>query len=145
MFYGQYFCTLDDSNRIEIPAAYRDLLAGKAVVTQGFDRNILVLPVSVFEDLARLVTRLNMTDPLARGLQRMLLANAAICDVDIEGRIVLPENLTQFAGMNTSVVAAGQGKYFETWSMEAWQVQEVMIHDADSNSSRFVSLDLAGL
>ncbi|MEI6290617.1 MAG: division/cell wall cluster transcriptional repressor MraZ [Chloroflexota bacterium] len=145
MFYGQYFCTLDDSNRIEIPSAYRDLLAGKAVVTQGFDRNILVLPVNVFEDLARLVTRLNMADPLARGLQRMLLANAEVCEVDQAGKLVLPENLKQFAGMDTSVVAAGQGKYFETWSMEAWQVQEIMIHDADSNASRFISLDLAGL
>ena len=145
MFFGQYHYPFDENYRVEIPENFRELLAGQVVVTQGFDRNILVLPVEAFQDLARLVMALNIADPLARGLMRMLLGNASYSKIDQSGTIGVQGSLKEFAGLQTGVVLVGQGKYFEVWSQALWHQQEVYLQDAEANSQRFTSMNLAGL
>jgi MraZ protein len=145
LFFGQYHYPFDEDYRVEIPASFRELLAGQVVVTQGFDRNILVLSVEAFQDLTRLVMSLNIADPLARGLMRMLLGNASYSKIDQAGTISLQGSLKDFAGLQTDVVLVGQGKYFEVWSQALWHQQELFLQDAEANSQRFTSMNLAGL
>ena len=145
MFFGQYHYPFAEDYRVEIPASFRELLAGQVVVTQGFDRNILVLSVEAFQDLTRLVMSLNIADPLARGLMRMLLGNASYSKIDQAGSISLQGSLKDFAGLQTSVVLVGKGKYFEVWSQALWHQQELYLQDAEANSQRFTSMNLAGL
>ena len=145
MFFGQYHYPFDENYRVEIPENFRELLAGQVVVTQGFDRNILVLSVEAFQDLTKLVMSLNIADPLARGLMRMLLGNASYSKIDQAGSISLQAPLKEFAGIQTGVVLVGQGKYFEVWSQALWQQQELYLQDAEANSQRFTSMNLAGL
>jgi len=145
LFIGQYHCSIEENNRVEIPAAFRDLLTGRAVITQGFDRNILVLPVEAFQDLSKLVAALNIADPLARGLQRMLLGNASNSVIDQSGAISLPDSLKEFAQLASDVVLVGQGNFFEVWSQALWHQQELYLQDAEANSQRFTSVNLAGL
>ena len=145
MFFGQYHYPFDENYRVEIPENFRELLAGQVVVTQGFDRNILVLPVEAFQNLTRLVMALNIADPLARGLMRLLLGNASYSKIDQSGTISLQGSLKEFAGLQSGVVLVGQGKYFEVWSQASWHQQEVYLQDVEANSQRFTSLNLAGL
>lgn len=145
MFIGQYQCSLEENNRLGLPAAFRDLLAGGLVITQGFERNILILPAEKFQNLSQLVSSLNIADPLARGLQRMLLGNAAYGSMDASGLISLPDTLKDFAQLTSRVVLVGQGNYLEVWSQNMWQQQEVNLQDAEANSSRFISMNLTGL
>ena len=145
MFYGLYHQPIEENNRLEIPANFRELLANRVVITQGFDRNILALPVEAFGDLSRLVMALNIADPLARGLMRMLLGKASYLDIDQSGAISLKGSLKEFAGLDSEVVLVGQGKYFELWSQAAWQQQEIDLQDAEANSQRFMSMNLSGL
>lgn len=145
MFYGQYHNQFKENNRLEIPANFRELLAGRVVITQGFDRNILALSLEAFEDLSRLVMALNITDPLARGLMRMLLGNASFLEIDQSGAISLKGSLKEYAGLDSEVVLVGQGKYFELWSRAVWHEQEIDLQDAEANSQRFASINLGGL
>lgn len=144
MFIGQHQALLRENNELEIPAGYRKLLADQVVITQGFDKNILVLPVDVFEDLSKLVMALNIADPLARSLMRMLLGNAVYSEIGSSGSLRLQNSLKEFAGLKWNVVLIGQGKYIELWSQDSWHQQEKDIQDADANSQRFTSLNLAG-
>lgn len=144
MFFGQYHQTVGN-HPLEIPAIFRGDLDGRVVVTQGFDRNLLAMPVENFESLARLVTALSITDPLARGLMRMLLGNATFCDISHVGNILIPNILKTFAGLDREIVWVGQGKYLELWSGELWSQQQQDLQDANANATRFVSMNLAGL
>lgn len=143
MFLGQCQHNLDDKGRLTIPARYRDLLTvNGAYVMQGFDRNLMVLPAAVFEALSAEVSTMNMTDPVARLLRRLIYSTAGQVEVDRAGRILLPQFLRQFAGIEVATVIAGAGKYFELWSPEAWEAQNAQIQDAQTNADRFAALNL---
>jgi len=144
MFLGRFYHNLDDKGRLTIPARYRDLLVadGGAYVMQGFDRNLLVLPCSAFDALSRRVIQMSITDPTARLLKRLFFSTADHVDVDKAGRILVPLFLRQSACLDESVVVVGSGEYFEIWSPELWETQNVQLQDAQMNAHRFAAFNL---
>jgi MraZ protein len=86
---------------------------------------------------------MNLADPLARLLLRMILGAASELEMDEAGCIFVPQNLREFANLNGEAVLVGQGDYFEVWSPAHWHEQETQLQDAETNSQRFVMLDLA--
>ena len=145
MFFCQYQNSLDENNLLEVPENFREALAGKVIVTQGFERNLLVLPLEYFQGLCRLISGLNIADPLTRSLQKLLIGNASFCEIDSSGKIILTDYLKNFAGLKSTVISVGIGKYYEVWSQEHWHEQENILQDAQTNSTRFASVDLSGL
>jgi MraZ protein len=143
LFLGQYRYSFDDKDRLMIPARFRELLADGAFLTQGFDRNLVILTPGAFQEIYQLIMALNVADPLARFLLRMILGNATQLEVDESGRIVLPEHLREFANLTAEAVLVGQGDYFEIWSPTLWSQQQATLQDAEANTMRFVSLNLA--
>jgi MraZ protein len=143
LFLGQYRYSFDDKDRLMIPARFRELLADGAFLTQGFDRNLVILTPGAFQEIYQLIMGLNVADPLARFLLRMILGNATQLEIDASGRIVLPENLREFANLTNEAVLVGQGDYFEIWAPALWSQQEATLQDAEANTMRFVSLNLA--
>jgi len=143
LFLGQYRYSFDDKDRLMIPARFRELLADGAFVTQGFDRNLIILTPEAFQEIYQLIMALNIADPLARFLLRMFLGNATQLEVDESGRIVLPGNLREFANLAGEAVLIGQGDYFEVWAPALWSQQEAHLQDAETNAMRFVTLNLA--
>ena len=99
MFLGQFQHNLDDKGRLMIPARYRDLLAAGAYITQGFDKCLMVMTESHFNEVYALINALNMADPSARMLRRLILSNAYQVEVDKVGRILVPQNLREFLGI----------------------------------------------
>ncbi len=144
MFLGQHKYSLDSQNHLTIPPHFRDLLANQAFITQGFDHNLLVLTADSFHVLYERFTAMNIADPLARLLLRMILGNATELEVNETGQITVPENLRTFAGLEDDVILVGQGKYFEVWTPSQWQKQEIRIQDVDANANRFAGLMIAG-
>lgn len=126
-----------------MPARFRELLAHGAFVTQGFDRNLMILTPEAFQGIYQLIMALNIADPLARFLLRMILGSATQVEIDGSGRIVIPGKLREFADLASEAVLVGQGDYFEVWAPGFWSQQEVHLHDAEANTMRFVSLNLA--
>ena len=143
MFLGQYQHNLDEKGRLTIPARYRDMIAIQgAFVMQGFDQNLMVLTTSAFDEYSHKVTAMSVTDPNARMLKRLLFSTAAQVEVDRAGRILLPQFLRGYAGLNGTAVLVGAGEYFEIWSPENWEAQAAQLQDPDANAQRFVSLEL---
>ena len=142
MFLNQYRHSFDDKDRLTIPAKFRTLPEEGAYVVQGLDQNLMVLPPAVFEIIYNRLMALNLTEPGARLLRRIILGNALPVVPDGAGRILLTDNLRTYAGLTNEVVFVGQGDYFEIWSPELWQEQENQINDAATNAQRFAALDL---
>ena len=88
---------------------------------------------------------LNIADPRARSLKRMLIGNAFYSEIDEHGTILLPVLLKEFAGLTSEVVWVGQGKYFEVWSSALWQKEELDLENAEANSQRFSTMNITGL
>ena len=141
MFLNQYHHSFDDKARLTIPARFRTLPEG-AIVIQGLDRNLMVLPPEVFQTIYERLMTMSLTDPGTRLLRRVILGNALQVTLDSAGRILLTQNLREFAALKNEVVFVGQGDYFEIWSPELWQEQEALVNDAETNAQRFATLDL---
>jgi MraZ protein len=142
MFFSQYKHHLDSKERLTVPVRYRADLEGGAFVLQGFERNLVVMPRAAFEVVRANLSRLSLTDETARILRRKFFANAEELDLDKAGRLLIPEFLRDYAGLQSEVVLAGAGEYFEIWTPEGWQEQELQLQDTEANAKRFSALDI---
>jgi len=142
MFLGQHQTSFEADNRLAVPARFRDLLAQGAYITQGFDRNLLVLSADAFQTIYARFTALNIADPLARLLLRMILGSATELEIDASGHMLVPPKLREFAGLGADAILVGQGEYIEVWTPGAWQQQELRLQDAEANAGRFAGLEL---
>ena len=144
MFLGQYQHNLDDKGRLMIPSRYRDLLAGGgAFITQGFDKCLMVMTETYFKQVYDRIEAMNLADPAARLLRRLILANAYPVEVDKVGRILVPQNLRTFLQIEGEAIVAGQGEYFEVWKPADWKEQMDQLQDTEANTARFSTLDLS--
>jgi MraZ protein len=143
MFLGQYQHALDEKGRLTIPAAFRDGVGEGAFISQGFDRNLMVMTAAYFQQVYERINAMSITDPAARLLRRLLLSSAYQVEVDKAGRILVPQNLRQFLGINGEAIVVGQGEYFEIWTPTEWAHQLQTLQDAEANSQRFAALNLA--
>ena len=144
MFLGQYQHNLDDKGRLMIPARFRELLEGDAFITQGFDKCLMVMTGTYFKQVYERIEAMNLADPTARLLRRLILSNAYPVEVDKIGRMLVPQNLRTFLAIeNGELVVAGQGEYFEVWMPALWSEQMTQLQDTEANKARFSTLDLS--
>jgi MraZ protein len=128
MLLGEFEHTLDDKNRLTLPARFRQSFSGGGVVTRGLDG---CLHVYAREEWERLVeSRLGSLDPLSgddRKMQRYFFSGAAEFEPDKQGRIMVPSALIDHGKLGRDVVVAGVYDHLEIWARKAWrdQMQEV--------------------
>ncbi|MCL4268858.1 MAG: division/cell wall cluster transcriptional repressor MraZ [Anaerolineales bacterium] len=144
MFLGQFQHNLDDKGRLMIPARFRELLEGGAYITQGFDKCLMVMTEAYFKQVYERIEAMNLADPTARLLRRLILSNAYPIEVDKVGRILVPQNLRAFLEIASGeLIVAGQGEYFEVWTPATWGEQMALLQDVEANNARFSTLDLS--
>jgi MraZ protein len=143
LFLGKHSSKLDKYSRLSTPSQFREELSNRSYITQGFDRNLLVLTRDAFQEIYRRVVSLNIADPLARVLLRLILGTAHEVHMDKNGDLPIPNELKEFANLHENILLVGQGDYFEIWSADLWNNQEAQLNDADTNSSRFSRLTVA--
>jgi len=122
MLLGEYEHTIDEKNRLTLPAKFRKALAGGLVVTRGLDRCLYAFPVDEWEQSVR--ARLSALDPLSqqvRQLRRFFYSGAAEAEPDKQGRVMIPAALIQHAGLGRDVVVAGVDDHLEIWDRAAWR------------------------
>ncbi|NLF63765.1 MAG: division/cell wall cluster transcriptional repressor MraZ [Chloroflexi bacterium] len=134
MFLGEYTHTIDDKGRVTIPARFRAELAGGLVVTRGFDRNLMIYPLTEWQEMAERVAARPVSDESVRAFRRRIFAGATDLEPDRQGRIVLPQYLREFAGIDGEVVVAGMYDYIELWDAEAWREVRLAVEDNDDVS-----------
>ena len=143
MFLGRYQHTIDEKGRLIIPVRYREMLERGAFVTQGFERNLMVLTADGFDQLYANVNRMSLTDPSARDLKRFIFSTAERVEVDKIGRILLPQYLRGLAQLESEVILVGVGDYFEIWSPTLWAHKNEQLEDLEANDKRFAVFDLS--
>ncbi len=144
MFLGQFQHNLDDKGRLMIPARFRELLEDGAYITQGFDKCLMVMTEAYFKQVYERIEAMNLADPTARLLRRLILSNAYPIEVDKVGRILVPQNLRAFLEIASGeLIVAGQGEYFEVWTPATWGEQMALLQDVEANNARFSTLDLS--
>ncbi len=145
MFLGEYRHSIDNKDRLTVPARYRELMDEGAYILRGFDRNLMVLTTKAFEAISHRIDQMSVTDPLARSLRRLIIGSASRVEIDKAGRILIPDFLCQKVGIacEHEAVLVGQGNYFEIWSSDEWALQQKSLDEAEANTERFKVLDLS--
>ena len=130
MFMGEYNHTIDAKGRLIVPAKFREVLGDEFVVTKGLDGCLFVYAEKEWKAFEEKLGTLPLTNKNARQLTRFFLAGAASCEVDKQGRILLPSVLREFAGLEKDVVLVGVASRIEIWSRERWE-ESVGSYDND--------------
>jgi MraZ protein len=122
MLLGEYEHTIDDKNRLTLPAKFREAFAGGVVVTRGMDGCLYAYPRDEWR--ASVESRLVGLDPLSREgrvVQRYFFTGATEAELDRQGRVMIPAALSNYAEIEREVVVAGMRDHLEIWDRAAWR------------------------
>lgn len=152
MLRGTTAINLDAKGRLTIPTCYRDLISiedfSQLVVTIDIKRLCLMLyPINQWKIIEEKLSRLSDFEPQEAAIKRLLLGNANDCEMDKNGRVLLPLPLRQHANFEKKLMLVGQVNKFEIWSDINWQAQVqadlALVQSIDfSQSSRLKELAL---
>lgn len=123
MLMGKNYNSTDAKNRMIIPSKYRDELGYKCVLTKGDDKCLYIYPVREWEKVREKLSSLPTSDKGIRAYIRKVYSNAVECEVDKQGRLTLPNELREFAGIEKDLVTVGMMNRVEVWSREIWDAQ----------------------
>ncbi|HEY4500120.1 MAG TPA: division/cell wall cluster transcriptional repressor MraZ [Candidatus Paceibacterota bacterium] len=121
MFIGEYQHSLDTKGRMAIPAKFRASLQSGAIVTRGIDRCLFLFSNKDWEVLAQKLITLPLAQANSRAFSRLMLAGAMDVEIDTQGRILIPDYLRTYAGLNKTVVVTGLYNRIELWDAEQWK------------------------
>ncbi len=121
MFTGEYQHTLDSKGRVIIPSRLRDGLGDSFVITRGLDQCLFVYPSSEWVRLEQKMKQLPFTKKDSRAFTRLFFSGAMEVEADKQGRVLIPQNLREYAGIEKDVMFIGVSNRVEVWSEDAWR------------------------
>ncbi len=123
MFVGKYNNSIDSKSRLIVPARFRDELAGRCVMAKSLDPCLTIYTMSEWEKFVDKLDKLPQGKGNIRKLIRRFHASAAECDIDKQGRVTIPQELREYAGITKELVTIGSNKVIEVWSKERWEAE----------------------
>lgn len=120
MFMGEHQHNLDKKGRVILPARFRELLGEKFVITRGLDNSLFVYPQEEWKSLENKLKALPFTKADARAFTRFFFSGAVECETDKQGRVLIPNNLREYAFLDKEVVVIGVSNRMEIWSKDKW-------------------------
>ena len=139
MLVGEYSLSLDDKGRLSVPAVLRHTLREQyapgdqtLVVTKYFENCLVAYPKTVWLEIQAQLLELR-NDVSTRAFLRQFCASASVCNLDRQGRILIPPKLRQYAEIESEVLVIGVLRKLELWSPGRWE-----LYDREE-SSRFES------
>jgi len=122
MLLGEFRCETDGEGRMVLPTDFSAEMAQGATVTRGIERCLLVYPADEWARLSgALRERLPLTSQPARAFGRFLFSAASSCEPGAEGRVTVPRQLLQYAGIEGEAVVIGLLTHLEVWQPEHWE------------------------
>ncbi len=118
MFLGEYSHMLDTKNRVTLPSKLRDEMGGRAVLTKSIDKCVSVYNTAAWATYTAKLDALPGTE--ARALKRFIYSSAFEAEFDAQGRILIPANLCEYAGLDKNIKVIGAGDHVELWSETVW-------------------------
>ena len=120
VFMGEFNHTIDAKGRLIIPSRFREELGQEFVMTKGLDGCLFVFPQNEWESFQGKLKTLPLINKDARKFSRFFMAGAAPCEMDKQGRTLIPANLREKAGLEKDIVFVGVMGKVEIWSKERW-------------------------
>jgi MraZ protein len=121
VFKGTYHHRIDTKGRLPIPAAFRRALGeDRRVVVTLLDQCLAVYTEAEWARLESQLAALPAFSKQVKALTRLLVSRAADCELDVQGRILLPPPLRETARLDRDAVVVGVLNRFEVWSPESW-------------------------
>jgi len=121
MLIGEFRHTLDAKKRLAIPAKWRKEVGRKVIITYGLDHCLSVYPLKEWGRVLEKLGALPLGQADTRSFNRFMLAGAVETEVDGVGRILIPDFLKDFAGLEVKVVWTGVHGRLEIWDESHWQ------------------------
>ena len=132
MFIGEYNYNLDDKNRLAVPTQFRKFFNDGEIITKGLDNCLFIYTKKEWDKLVKRLANLPISQAKSRAFSRLMLAGAMDVNLDKQGRMIMPDYLKAFAGLNKKVILAGLYNRLEVWDEKAWSKYQVTT-DKDSN------------
>ena len=120
MLIGQYEHTIDIKKRLALPAKFRGELGEKIIITKGIESCLVVYTEKEFKIMSDKISNLTISQSEARSFTRTILAGAMEVTLDKLGRVLVPDYLKKYAGLNKNVVICGLSNRLEIWDAESW-------------------------
>ena len=134
MLMGSYQNSIDAKNRVIVPAKFRDELQNKCVLTRGLDECLILYPMQTWAKQQEKLAELPRSDESARAFIRYIFANATECDIDRQGRLLIPADYKDMARIDKELVTIGMLDRVELWAKE--------VYDSSENGGRLSAKDL---
>lgn len=139
MFTGEFNHTIDVKGRMIIPSKFRNLLGENFVISKSLDGCLSVYEKSQWDEVGQKLNELPLTNEKARNLKRFILGSSTICELDKQGRVLIPKPLREYADISQDVVTIGVGDHIEIWSKERFTTDE------NFNDYKKLAQDMEGL
>lgn len=138
MFRGSFEHTVDSKGRVSVPSRFRELLVeryeGKLVLTMDLDRCITVYPLAEWERVEEKIKTIPQMQKEVKDYLRFIFSAAAECEMDKQGRMLIPPVLRERAGITKSVVVVGIINKMEIWDKAAWEARQSQNSDKISET-----------
>ncbi|WP_339064086.1 division/cell wall cluster transcriptional repressor MraZ [Tepidibacillus marianensis] len=121
MFMGEFQHNIDDKGRVIIPSKFREELGSTFVITRGLDKSLFVYPQEEWKQVEHKLKSLPFTKADARKFTRFFFSGAIECEVDKQGRVILPSTLRDYAILEKECVFIGVSNRVEIWSKQLWE------------------------
>ncbi len=121
MFTGEFQHSLDAKGRVIMPARLREGLGERFIVTRGLDQCLFAYPLEEWTRLEQKMKQLPFTKGDYRAFARLFFSGAMEVEADKQGRILIPQNLRDHAGIEKEVMIIGVSDRVEVWSEQAWK------------------------
>lgn len=123
MFIGEYRHSIDQKGRLAVPAKFRNQLKA-AIITRGLDNCLFLFTEKDWQDQVAKIAKLPEFQAKSRAYSRLMLAGAMDVTLDAQGRIIVPDYLRRYAGLQKKAVVAGLNNRLEIWDAQAWDVYQ---------------------
>lgn len=122
MFMSEYNHSLDSKGRLIVPQKFREQLGAEFILSRGMDHCLNLYTKESWEAFIEKLSQVpELSNPDGRKVARFFIAGATTCEVDKQGRILIPSVLREFAKLDKDVVLAGVGNRIEIWDKQAWE------------------------
>lgn len=121
MFCGEYEHSLDTKGRIIIPAKLRDSLGEQFMITKGLDGCLFVYSMEQWKEFEEKLQALPLNQKDSRAFARYFFSGAMDIEPDKQGRVIIPQNLREHAGLTKDIMIIGAGTRLEIWDKDTYE------------------------
>lgn len=124
MLIGEYIHTIDDKNRLSLPAKFRAEMGKKVVLTRGLDKCVAIFTEKEWKKIAEKLSESSMLQADNRSFNRFMFSGAVEAEVDSIGRVLVPEFLIVWANLKSKAAVIGVSSRIEVWNESAWSAHK---------------------